>query len=876
MSKTRKKQQKAIARRKTKQKESAVRRQRAKEDPVVTAMRRAAHWELASCTINEHWQSSLEAIITVSRKSPTGNFAAAVFIVDLGCTGVVTAIANPEMAPAQFERFSNASTEASEPTELGRVAAILDTAVRFANALGFQPHPEYDAARRLLGDADPSAWPIPVICGRNGKPWFDPDVDQDSDAIAKTLYEHVGPFGFTGMIDPFADEFVPGQLDVSDLPWDERVARADVLMTAMLRFARSDRLLDERTSHLLSRSRIADEQALREIEQEFALTHRGADGRSAIDRYIEDVDTLSSWDRQTLKAWDGQKPIDGVFQVTSSGSEGGAFDSLVDGIRYEVCSVGGAPLLEQLVGVGHVSCSLVPFEGKWLMTGDVLAIQDEFAAAETALDLAQGAPELAFRDPERRRRASEVQRQEAEDFASYFKAPYVLGTGRELKAKLDDYAAWRNEQLEKRSEGEVPAWVRSYPVPMQGPALVVEDLGVTFHPQAGMAFVKQLGRFIEILRTPGSEDNEEQRAFVRRFLDAKTIDRFALQAVLDTFPQDATRVLGRVLERTGFDWTRDGETALRERKGDGSGLPRRLPLVDRVVQAELEHPTRPLLGAPNLHAGRSFAELVEVPPWDWPDDVGTVLRRVMGDPQENVDNRRLAIEMAADYAVDDPGLLVQVRSLLMDSATDEALRVRAALAMGPALELFAAGPVGPTMAWMNGVIPALCDYLHDLYADTSTPTVLRRAALEASSFAAEAWHVVAVREALQSSDVEWMRVGARCMRNVPGFKNEIYGLLDSDDRQARAAAIDAAGAWELDEAWDPLAAIVASPEEDKELTIHAIRALGLLDLKEAAELVAPLEEHEDLDIAEAAGEVVALLEEDEETDELDEDRLKWN
>jgi len=875
MSKTRKKQQKAIARRKTKQKEAAVRRQRGKEDPIVTAMRRAAHWELASCTINEHWQSSLEAIITVSRQSPMGNFAAAVFIVDLGCTGVVTAIANPEMTPAQFERFSEASTEASRQTELGHIAAVLDTAVRFAGALGFQPHPEYDAARRLLGDAELSDWPIPVICGRNGKPWFDPTDDQDPDAIAKKLYEHVGPFGFTGMLDPFADEFVPEQLDVSDLTWDERVARADVLMTAMLRFARSDRLLDERTRHLLAGARIADEQALREIEQEFALTYRGADGRSVIDRYVEDVNTLSSWDRQTLKAWDGQKAIEGVFQATSSGSETGSFDSLVDGIRYEVCSVGGAPLLEQLVDVGFVSCSLVPFEGKWLITGDVLAIQNEYAAAETALDLAQGTPELAFRDPERRQQASEVQRQEAEDFATYFKAPYVLGTGRELKAKLDDYMAWRNEQLEQRSEGEVPAWVRSYPVPMHGPALVVEDLGMTFHPEAGMALIKQLGRFVEILRTPGSEDDEGQRALVRGFLDAKTIDRFALQVVLDSFPQDATRVLGRVLQREDFDWTRDGVAVLRERKGDGTGLPRRLPLVDLLVRAEVEHPTRPLLGAPNLHGGRNFAELVAVPPWDWPDDVGTVLRRVMGDPQESVDNRRLAIEMAADYAVDDPGLLVQVRSLLTDS-TDETLRVRAALAMSPVLELFAAEPVGPTTAWMKGVVPALRAYLYDLYVDTSTPTLLRQAALEASTSAPEAWHEGAVREALRSSDVEWMRVGARCLRNVPGFKNEIYEFLDSDDRQARAAAIDAAGVWELDEAWDHLAAIVASPEEDKELTIHAIRALGLLDLTEAAELVAPLEEHEDLDIAEAAGEVLASLEEDDVMDELDEDRLDWN
>src|SRR5436190_15704952 len=58
-------------------------------------VRRAAHWPVHECLISRDWQST-ETItqIIVARRSPEGQIAAGVFLVDLACLGIKDAFAH--------------------------------------------------------------------------------------------------------------------------------------------------------------------------------------------------------------------------------------------------------------------------------------------------------------------------------------------------------------------------------------------------------------------------------------------------------------------------------------------------------------------------------------------------------------------------------------------------------------------------------------------------------------------------------------------------------------------------------------------------------------------------------------------------------------
>ena len=255
--------------------------------------------------------------------------------------------------------------------------------------------------------------------------------------------------------------------------------------------------------------------------------------------------------------------------------------------------------------------------------------------------------------------------------------------------------------------------------------------------------------------------------------------------------------------------------------------------------------------------------LQDIPPWDWPEDTGTMLLGILRDKEADGSDRLLAAELAGDFTVISDELLDVLLSILQAGKESEEMRARAAISMGPALEyadedIFDDDFDDETVS--EGMVNRIKASLRRLYMDAGVPKEVRRRILEASARAPEDWQRDAVRAAYLSDDEGWKLTAVFCMQFVRGFNDQILEALGSKDPDIHYHAVCAAGNWGLDPAWPHIAAILTAKESDKDLVLAAIEAAGNIRPQEAAEILLALTESDDEDIVEAAYEAMAMAE----------------
>ncbi len=252
--------------------------------------------------------------------------------------------------------------------------------------------------------------------------------------------------------------------------------------------------------------------------------------------------------------------------------------------------------------------------------------------------------------------------------------------------------------------------------------------------------------------------------------------------------------------------------------------------------------------------------LNDVAPWDWPEDAGEALLKVIGDHAAEESDRRLAANLAGNLTVVDEELATALLSILRNQQEPDNLRATAASSLGPALEhMEVFGFEDPDDILLSeAMFHEIQQALHGLYSEESVSKELRRRSLEAAVHAPQDWHVEAIRAAYASDDGEWRLTAVYGMRFVGGFVQQILEALDSDNPDIRFEAVCAAGNWGIDAAWSQVAALVTEQQTERSLLLAAIDAVAGIRPQEAAELLSTLACSEDEDVADAACEALAF------------------
>jgi hypothetical protein len=224
MARDSKKRQKALQRKsaKRKQKQKQTKIQRLLRPTARALLRQAADWPLHEVLLTEDWDQEGAIIqILVARQSAQEQIAVGVFLVDLGCLGVKNAFARVMEARADYQelRQGMVASQSMVSADLNLVAKILEEGVAYAQQLGFKPNPDYQQARRMLGEADAKACREDIpLGGPEGKPYFVAGPYDNVDKIMAKLTKAVGPDGFHYLmpVGPETEVF-------ADDAWEEEV-----------------------------------------------------------------------------------------------------------------------------------------------------------------------------------------------------------------------------------------------------------------------------------------------------------------------------------------------------------------------------------------------------------------------------------------------------------------------------------------------------------------------------------------------------------------------------------------------------------------------------------------------------------------------------
>ncbi len=266
--------------------------------------------------------------------------------------------------------------------------------------------------------------------------------------------------------------------------------------------------------------------------------------------------------------------------------------------------------------------------------------------------------------------------------------------------------------------------------------------------------------------------------------------------------------------------------------------------------------------------------LKDTPPWDWPEDAGKMILKILRDDLAGGSDRLLAAELAGDFTVISNALADTLLSIVHSVDETEELRCEAAISLGTTLEYADMYEFegGEDVTIPEELFRRIQESLHKLYMDEDVPEEVRRRILEASVHAPQDWHQEIVSTAYSTDDIAWKLTAVFCMRFVRGFEKQILEAMDSKNQDMHYQAVCAAGNWELDAAWPHIASLVTADETDKPLLLAAIEALVNIRPQEASEILDNLIDSHDEDITEAVYDALVMAEgrlEDEDYDEDD-------
>ena len=219
------KRQKKLSKQRAKRKAKALTTRRAQQGnpsflqrmPLGLEFELAARGPLHECYVNANlmtpgYDQGMGAVI-VSRLASGGMVAVGVYLLDVFCLGVKDSFARLLRGEEYHQLLSQTrSQEPIKKVEPSVAKKLIEDAVAYARRLGFEPHPDFRPARKLLEDIDASVCTMEFTFGDRGKPHFI-SGPYDSQArirqIGDTLERTCGKDNYKMTIllgDPFGDD----------------------------------------------------------------------------------------------------------------------------------------------------------------------------------------------------------------------------------------------------------------------------------------------------------------------------------------------------------------------------------------------------------------------------------------------------------------------------------------------------------------------------------------------------------------------------------------------------------------------------------------------------------------------------------------------
>ena len=165
---------------------------------------RCAKFPIHECLIPSNLFETGLGTVIVTRRTLEGDIAICAFIVDVFCLGVKNALFKVVSENEYEHTLKPQIIESNNGIEFEKIhqtcaRKLIEGAVKYANNLGFNSHPDYKNAKNIFGDIDSNVCPVKYVYGKEGKPYYmrgPHESMNDAKNIIEKLGKKCGEGGF--------------------------------------------------------------------------------------------------------------------------------------------------------------------------------------------------------------------------------------------------------------------------------------------------------------------------------------------------------------------------------------------------------------------------------------------------------------------------------------------------------------------------------------------------------------------------------------------------------------------------------------------------------------------------------------------------------
>jgi hypothetical protein len=376
---------------------------------------------------------------------------------------------------------------------------------------------------------------------------------------------------------------------------DALVARSVELKRELLEFSRLprfDRAFREAMAAAGLGPVVTDEQRLTMVIDHFLLEFRLRNGRTVVEQFVAARPDLPDAERDMLLGW--RDVVEGIFEVQRRDGAGLVVENLIDELTYRVRSNTGTAVFRQMPRRSYVVTRLVPVGDEWLISGATSVFPARYRAElhRAAAEQAMRSPELGFRNPDKLARAWELQRADRDRFVRFFGSDLVVLRGEEVEDRMRAFREFCHREITADLKGPVPT-VAEFGVDSE--LADAESVALVYDDEDGLGYYVEFGLVEKAFTDPSLLRRRLYRERVLDYLDDDSVPPHVFHRLSARDAARASAVFRTLLRRPGFDWTRDGEALLRERKKRHFARPSR-PSISVIAERLLPH--LPLAGSP--------------------------------------------------------------------------------------------------------------------------------------------------------------------------------------------------------------------------------------------------------------------------------------
>ncbi|MBG6138318.1 hypothetical protein [Longispora fulva] len=374
---------------------------------------------------------------------------------------------------------------------------------------------------------------------------------------------------------------------------EDLVARSGDLKSELVTFSQRSRY-DQAFHEALHRqgmelARASDEQLIMFVDY-FVLQHRLRDGRTVVEEFVAARRDLTEQERDLLLGW--REVVEGVFEVQARDGDALIMVNLIDDLRYRVRSNMGPAVFRQMPRRSFVITRLVPIGQEWLISGSTAVFRagQRQQIERIAADLAVRQPGLVLRNPDKLAQAWELQRAERSRFIRFFGSDLVVLPGDQFADRMREYEEFSEREIlaALAAQGTPPRPSVKPPAPVDYTAGLMdsETVAVIYDEVEGLNFYADFGLIEAAFADPALLRRRIYRERVLDYLDDESVSPLPFHRLADRDHSRASEVFRRLLRRPGFDWQRDGEQVMRDRKAwfyQQPPLPSITPISDRLA-----------------------------------------------------------------------------------------------------------------------------------------------------------------------------------------------------------------------------------------------------------------------------------------------------